>query len=258
MIHPAMDSNPNFHNREFDELPEESLQNAILATPFDGISDALNLFHAFDQKLNTKMTLGSEKGDIINKLLQSVMETFSNEPINILEMGSHLGDGSLHILHSIKGKAPQGSKLFSLDDPHIHSIGAGIVKSALSKEKSGNHAEYVPLMNMPLNMPDILDSLMNGHHKIKKIHFVFMDHGDHTTFGDDIKHLMKSGILAKGAKIVADNGDTKKQEKSSFFDFIDQNQNKFTKETKIPVNNPTKDSIVHTEYIDDDSHKDDL
>jgi hypothetical protein len=69
-----------------------------------------------------------------------------------------------------------------------------------------------------------------------------MDHGDHTSFKDDIEKLIKAGALAPGAKIVTDNAITKSKEKSEYFDFI-QNSGHFGKTQTFSVTAPYKDAL---------------
>ena len=207
-----------------------------------GVKETLSAINEFDKGLG--LSLGFEKGGILAKVIADVMHALSepNEPIHILEMGSHLGDGTLHMVDAL------GSKSASLTaiEPSIdsHSIGSRIVREALKKD-AGQKVKYNPA-KMPFDFDDFLHSTSDTH-EIPHFHVVVMDHGDHTTFSDDLQSLLMSGMLAPGAKIVADNAYTKRLEKQDYFDFINANENLFDSEV-IDVTKPYRDQVHVATY----------
>jgi predicted O-methyltransferase YrrM len=102
------------------------------------------------------------------------------------------------------------------------------------------NSAYHPF-SFPHDLFDFADTLAQNH-GVQKFHIVILDHGDHTSFKDDVEALIKAGALAPGAKIIADNAYTKSTQKSDYFRFVDESGHFKASET-IPITHPYKDAL---------------
>ena len=227
-------------SRNYQLSAEERLHDHLVDQRLDGVAHAIHEFEKYSQKHGLGLTVGEQKGGILESLIEEVLKTLDlHEPMNVLEMGSHIGDGSLRILNKIKSR-PNSNLVAIEPDHHWHTIGPKIVRYAVRSDPSVPNSIYHPF-SYPHDLFDFADTLAQNH-GIKKIHVVFMDQGDHTSFKDDIEALIKAGSLAPGAKIITDNAHTKKTEKSDYFKFVDESGH-FTSSETHPITHPYKDAI---------------
>lgn len=234
------DDHPLAEDRGYALGPEEIFHDQMLSVGLKGLAHAMNLFHAMDNSGGMGFSLGGEKAMKISDIVKSL--DFGSEPMHVIELGSHMGDGTLSFLDSIKDIP--GSSVTSIDeDRHMHSIGKNIVGAAMKAENNPN-IQYRPLQ-MPFSMGDLADSLRGD--GVMRVHVVMMDHGDHSNFLDTIQELLGSDILAPGAKIISDNALTKKEAKKDYLKFVDNN--KHFKTEVHEINFPYKDQIHVATYL---------
>lgn len=169
------------------------------------------------------LCLGNMKSDILSDTIQTVTSIFADEPINVLEMGAHLGDGTVHFLKGL----PPGSTIFSVENnPMELQEGHKLLRHAVQ----GTGINYVPYLLDHEHAPfeTFLDTLMREHN-VKQFHTVMFDHTPQH-FGKHIEHLHKKGLIKENTHIIADNV---KMNKNRMPDFIKEIKTDDKYETKI-------------------------
>jgi predicted O-methyltransferase YrrM len=239
---------PMQESRDYKPGPEEVFTQQLTGLDLKGLEHTMKMFSAMDNSGGLGLSLGGEKSSLIGDVVKSFISSMGGDvkSVHVLELGSHMGDGTLSLLNGVK--AIPGSSVTSIEeDPHWHSLGSTIVRTALRSEP-GHEISYLPLQ-MPNTLQDLTDSLQDTH-GVMKIHVVMMDHGDHTGFRDVIEHLLGSNMLAPGAKIISDNALTKKNAKSDYLDLVDNSRSFKTELHDITI--PYRDQVHVATFIGHD------
>ena len=230
------------HVSSDEHLIAEYLHSQI--APGDSIQKAVTLFEQFSNDNHLGMTLGDEKGAILEKAVSSISD---RERVVFLEFGSHIGDGTLRILNALGGR--DNCVLFSFESsPEWLGIGMNIVRHAI--DSSGNKCKYIPLMLTK----DITDICQHIKEEYGQIDGIFFDHV-HSKFLRDIQIIRDMNMMDEGTVVVADNALRHRSVMREFIEYMQRNSKKISLEY---VREPYPDEVLVSVWKQGISHGDEL
>jgi len=158
--------------------------------------------HVIEQTAHTcdtrvpHLCLGQKKSDILAETIKEAVKIFEGS-LNVLEMGSHLGDGTLYLMRHL----PPGSNVISIEyNPMELSEGHKLIKHATYE----TGINYIPmLLDRDAPFEDFMNTLKKEHN-IHELHTVMFDQAP-KSFGPDLETLRKKNMLKTNSHIIADN-----------------------------------------------------
>ena len=224
-------------------LSNENKIAEFLQTSFvngDTLEKAIHMFESYSSEHNMGMTLGVEKGEILERVLAS------KRPLVVLEFGSHIGDATLRILNSMKSNEINECILFSFEsNPEWLGIGASIVRHVL--QQSDVKCRYIPLI-LTSDISNLCEYVRS--HVDDYVDAVFFDHV-HSNFLNDLQILRKYNLLKDKTLLIADNALRHKYAMKGFIEYTRKNSNTFN---LYPVGEPYPDEILVAEWKQPNSH----
>jgi len=146
--------------------------------------------------------LGATKSKILSNAVHLRLQETSPPPpqggLDVLELGAHSGDGTLHLLKHL----PTGSSVVSVEtDETEMDEGAKLIRHAIK----GLGIDYYPFtMNKDESFDDFLKALIKDFN-IGGFDIVMFDQRPPTRFRPYLDILIETKMLNIGAKIIADN-----------------------------------------------------
>jgi len=189
----------------------------------DSIDKAISLFETFSSSNHMGMSLGDQKGLVIEKSFAKL--TNMNKDLVVLEFGSHIGDGTLRIIRQLAKNPPEvKTTIFSMEsNPEWLSIGTSLVRHALAMAGVAN-IKYVPIL-LPHDVRALAKNLKT-HHGIETVDGLFLDHV-HSKFFTDLNILRDHKLLHTGTVIVADNALRHRQVMERFIKLVEEHSSEF-------------------------------
>jgi predicted O-methyltransferase YrrM len=199
------------------------------------------------------MSLGNEKGQIIESAIADSIVTRGPEQIVFLEFGSHIGDGTLRIIRQLtKAQGVKRCLVFSLEaNQEWLGIGTTLVRHVLDLSKETG-CEYIPLA-LKKDVSKVLDMIKSEFH-VTRIDGVFLDH-NHAQFTSDINIMTEKDLLIEGTLIIADNALRHRQAMRGFIEMMKENSRTFT---LVDVKDPYPDQLLISEWQRKPSHSEEL
>lgn len=210
--------------------------------PAGSAENALHAFDLFSKRNRLGMHLGEEKGQLIMKAVKQGMK--QPEPITVLEMGCHAGDGSLRA--AMIASTREGSRLISTEaNEHWLEAAKEVVAHGTSGKKG---FEFLPmLLKDDADFGEFLDTLRDQH-GVKSLDTVIFDTNP-SQYANHLKVLLKKGMLRKGATIYVDNGITKKPELKDYLGMVKSHNSKQFSTDAHHVKTPYTDAVLITTYL---------
>ena len=215
----------------------------------DSIDRAISLFESYSSSNNLGMSLGDQKGEVIEK---SFSKLVLPQDIVVVEFGSHIGDGTLRMIRQLVKNKNHQVTIFSLEaNPEWLSIGSGLVRHVLSVSGVTN-VKYVPML-LP---PDVgaLAKYLKKHHGVVQVDGLFLDHV-HSKFYTDLNILRDHKLLHKGTVIVADNALRHRQVMERFITLVKSHASEFE---LAHVVDPYPDEVLCAVWDENVTERDEL
>jgi predicted O-methyltransferase YrrM len=212
--------------------------------PGDSLDETIFKFEDFSNRNHMGMTLGTQKGDIIESSIRESLVR-NNNPSNVLflEFGSHIGDGTLRIIREIaKSATVEKCTVLSYEsNQEWLGVGTSIVRHALLAA-SERKCQYIPML-LTDDLSHIADHIKNqfGDNSVSGI---FLDH-NHAKFYRDVNILRERKLIRKGTLVIADNALRHSGSMSSFIEFMRDHSSMLT---LAPVRDPYPDQILVAEW----------
>jgi predicted O-methyltransferase YrrM len=218
----------------------------------DSIDHAINLFESFSNSNRMGMTLGDQKGKVIEERFAKLLETENvSDDIVIVEFGSHIGDGTLRIIRQL-AKSKRQVTIVSLEaNPEWLAIGTSLVRHVLSISGILN-VKYTPVL-LTSDVAALADNLIK-YHGVTRVDGLFLDHV-HGKFYTDLNVLWDHGLLHTGTVIVADNAMRHRQVMEKFIQFVDQHSTDFE---LVYVVDPYPDEVLCAVWKETRAERDEL
>lgn len=235
--------------------PQHRIAEHILGIIDQGstLDDAIEEFETFSSSEKLGMSLGDEKGGIIEAAVtRSIVQKKPNS-IAFLEFGSHIGDGTLRVIRQLS-KADSANRciVFSFEsNQQWLGIGTSLVRHVLQNSNT-TACQYVPMSLTDIG--HICDHIKD-HYDISTVQGIFFDHM-HAKFFDDIKTIQRNNMLGEGTLIMADNALVHKREMTDFINYMEVHSSLFH---LVNVAKPYSDQVLVSEWKDrkNNRHSDD-
>ena len=216
----------------------------------DSLDKSIAQFEDFSARNHVGMTLGEEKGKIIESSIRENLARTNPSSVVFLEFGSHIGDGTLRVIRELaKSQEINKCTILSFEaNQEWLGIGTSLVRHALNAA-SERKCQYIPMM-LTDDLSHIVEHIAGnfGKHSVTGIIF---DH-NHAKFNRDIHIFRERKLLRKGALVLADNALRHKGRMKSFLQFMKDHSSKFE---LVPVNDPYPDQILVSEWNDISSQR---
>ena len=206
-------------------------------------------------KLNTDWAVPSEEENNFDD--ESSIKV--KREINILELGFHLGDGTLNILEPFIGKAGNYDINIFSTETNMEWLGDGqrLVQHALGGIENNPHIRFTAVADTADvsdgDFPHITRSLLDQHN-VEYFDFVFFDH-DSERFASDLNFLVEHNQLRDKAVVMADNiGVNRGGRLQTFFEEVSENKN-FENVVLKDVFIPYRDKMMVATYTSKGSAK---
>ena len=211
--------------------------------PGDSLDKCIEKFEEFSSRNHMGMTLGNEKGRIIESSLRQNLFRNDNEHIIIVEFGSHIGDGTLRIIREVakSGSNKKCTVLSYESNQEWLGIGTSLVRHALNAA-SETKCKYIPML-LTDDVSHIAEHLKSQFGE-SSISGIFLDH-NHAKFYRDINILRERKLMRKGTLVMADNALRHRGVMRSFIQSMKDHSSKFE---LLPVNDPYPDQVLVCEW----------
>lgn len=234
--------------------PQHRVSQHILGTITQGSSldAAIEEFETFSSSEKLAMSLGHEKGGIIEAAVTRSIVHKKLKSIAFLEFGSHIGDGTLRIIRQLSNAdSAERCIVFSFEsNQQWLGIGTSLVRHVLQNSKT-TACQYVPMSLTDIG--HICDHI-EDHYDISTVQGIFFDHM-HANFFDDIKTIQRKNMLGDGTLIIADNALVHKREMTDFINYMEVHSSLFQ---LVNVAKPYSDQVLVSEWKDrKNRHSDD-
>ncbi|NWJ00301.1 COMT methyltransferase, partial [Crypturellus undulatus] len=176
----------NITNFIMNQTKEQRILNFVLQNAVRG--DPSSVVETIDKYCSQKewaMNVGSEKGKILDKLLEEV------NPSIVLELGTYCGYSAVRIARLLKA----GARLLTVEfNPEFAAIAKQMIEFAGVQDKvnilEGPSEEIIPQLKKK--------------HEVDTLDFVFLDHWK-DRYSPDTILLQECNLLRKGTVLLADN-----------------------------------------------------
>lgn len=218
----------------------------------DTLDRAIALFESFSNSNRMGMSLGDQKGEVIEKTFAKLLiPKDASDDIVVLEFGSHIGDGTLRIIRQLV-KSERKVTIVSLEsNPEWLSIGTSLVRHVLAMTGESN-VKYTPVL-LSGDVGALADNLRK-HHGVNRVDGLFLDHV-HSKFYTDLNVLRDHRLLHTGTVIVADNALRHRQVMENFIQFVRQHSTDFE---LVHVVDPYPDEVLCAVWKETRSDRDEL
>ena len=219
----------------------------------DSLDKAVALFESYSESNKLGMSLGNEKGTIIESAIADSIVSKNLEQIVFLEFGSHIGDGTLRIIRQLaKSTSAKRCLVFSLEaNQEWLVIGTSIVRRAIELS-SESVCQYVPLA-LKKDVSRLLD-MIKTEYQVRSIDGVFLDH-NHAQFTTDVNIMNEKHLLREGTLIIADNALRHRKAMRGFIDMMRDHSKTFT---LVDTKDPYPDQLLISEWRMKHSHSEEL
>lgn len=206
----------------------------------DCLDTAINKLEAFSTSNHMGMTLGEEKGRIIEDAIISSIKPEEN--LVFLELGAHIGDGTLRMIRQLSRISSSGCVVFSLEaNQQWLGIGTALVRHAFSVARQ-TACRHIP-MTLTEDISHILDVIKNEFN-VESFSGVFLDH-NHAKFLRDINIMYEKELLREGTLVIADNA---LRHKNVMQTFISEMKNRGKNFRLADVSDPYPDQVLIAEW----------
>ena len=210
----------------------------------DSIDTAIEKLEAFSTSKHLGMTLGNAKGQIIEEAIANNISG-EHDSYVFIELGSHIGDGTLRILRQLNtaSRPFKNCVVLSLEaNQEWLGIGSNIVRHVV---RNGG-CRYVPmaLTDDVTHIMTHIKHLIKAELNIESVSGVFLDH-NHAKFNRDISIMHEEGLLREGTLIIADNALRHKKVMNNFIEDMRRTGKNFK---LVPVSDPYPDEILLVEW----------
>lgn len=225
----------------------ELVQHVLDTTTTGDTSAAIIAFDDYSERQGLGMNLGREKGDIIEKTVKTLLD--SHQPLSVLELGAHFGDGTLRVVRALGAKPSpqQGANhvVVSVEADHGWASGCKAVVGHVLSGSSGSFIRHESVAAAPTALVALVDAV-RAKHKISHFDLVLIDH-DHGRYLEDLKALVEANALAVGSLVHADNAGRDARRLAAYLDYVNGGGPFAT--TLDHVRKPYKDSIAISQYL---------
>ena len=258
VYHPWADKDDAPHDHH-PTSPQHQIGDYMLSTikQGDSLDTAIATFESYSVKHNLGMTLGDEKGAIIEAAIAKTLAHRTSDVLVYLEFGSHIGDGTLRIIRQLaKAEPVEKCLIFSFDsNQEWLGIGTSIVRHVLAASGT-QKCQYIPMM-LTDDVSHICHHIM-AHYGLKtSATGVFLDHS-HAKFHRDIIMMHEKGLVGDGTLVIADNAQRHRSVMRTFIDYARLNSRSFQ---LFDVKDPYPDQVLVSEWQtkpkDSSTHKSD-
>ncbi|KAF4657409.1 hypothetical protein FOL47_008456 [Perkinsus chesapeaki] len=197
---------PDDHRPEAGSLDDRLVEHVVGTAEGGSIKDCITEAEGFSARYGGGLTLGDEKGEILSFTVATTKIPEGRDRLQILELGSHSGDGTLRFL---SGAGRRKVKIVSVEEnPHWLQLGKQLIGHAVRDPSTGRarHTIEYTAMLMPEGMDDLIEALQESGMKTADI--IFMDHNP-STFKQDLTVMLERGFAGPGTVILVDNAGTK-------------------------------------------------
>lgn len=198
-------------------IAEYMMQNVRIG---DTIESAVEKLEAFSVANHFGMTLGEQKGRLIEEAIWSSIGEFSrdnSEDLIFFEFGSHIGDGTLRLLNKLNKMFFKGRCIvFSFEaNQEWLGIGSVLVRHVLQTTDE-RKCQYIP-MALNDDISHLIDNV-KAEKNVTGIAGMLLDH-NHGKFMRDFSILLERDLLSDGTLIIADNA---LRHKNLMADFVER------------------------------------
>ena len=201
-------------------IAEYMMQNVKVG---DTMESAIAKLEAYSDANHLGMTLGDQKGQLIEGAVWSYIGEFSHvrdnaEDLIFFEFGSHIGDGTLRLLKKLNELFFKGRCIvFSFEaNQEWLGIGSTLVRHVLQTTYQ-RKCQYIP-MALTDDISHIVDNVISEY-DVKVLAGTLLDH-NHAKFMRDMSILLDKHLLADGTLIMADNALRHKNLMSQFIERV--------------------------------------
>lgn len=221
---------------------------------------ALNKFDHFSESNRLGLNLGKPKGLIIEEAVHEAIAAQKGQdevqPLAILEVGAHLGDGTLRIVSALKKNPPTNLKsggsphyIFSLESNEGWASGCKVVVAHAMEGELANSIHHESVLVSPGHVPqaaeEILKYLKTQPGAPQKFSLVLLDH-EHPRYLPDLKKMEELGVLAPGCIVHADNAGRDEWILTEYLDYVKAGGS-FSTSLK-EVSEPYPDAVAISRY----------
>ena len=205
------------------------------------LDTAISKLEAFSASKHLGMTLGDEKGSIIE---QAIAESIKpGNDIAFIEFGSHIGDLTLRLIRQLSKLSTGRCLIFALEaNQQWLGIGHSLVRHAM-KMADENSCQYVPFA-LKEDITEIINVIKSGFN-VETVAGVFLDH-KHANFLRDINIMHEKGILKEGTLVIADNALRHKKVMDQFIAVMKKRGRNLR---LADVSDPYPDQVLIAEWI---------
>lgn len=226
------------------------VEHVLAKVPLGDVSRAIVEFDNVCDTQRLGMNLGKPKGVIIeNTLRKSLAFHGAGKPLTVLELGAHFGDGTLRIVRPLVEQPPAEAAakhvVISVEgDPKWASGCARVVSHALGDSAAVRH---VALYSREKSMVNAAQTALK-HAGAQSFDVVFLDH-EHGRYLEDLRELLKRGLLKVGSLVHADNAGRDARVLGKYLQFVRSGGpgNFHTDLEAVTV--PYADKVAVSEYI---------
>lgn len=237
-----------------DRRSSDIVDHILAAAPLGDLSAAIREFDVFCESKRLGMNLGREKGDVIEATLRRALASLEGEsrrPLVVLELGAHLGDGTLRAAKALaEHPAASGARhtLVSVESREDWASGCGaVVAHGLGGTDAARH---VSLLARGDSAP-----VAAAHAALKALgvpsyDVVMLDH-EHHRYEADLRELLRVGSISRGGLVHADNaGRDARGTLREYLRYVQGGGPFITEFTDI--HKPYPDKVAVSEYIGPD------
>ncbi|KAF4748622.1 Peptide-N(4)-(N-acetyl-beta- glucosaminyl)asparagine amidase, partial [Perkinsus olseni] len=209
--------NPDDHRADSGGLDDRLVDHVVKTAEGGSVKDCIFKAEGFSAKYGGGLTLGDEKGEILSFTVATTKIPTGRDQLQILELGSHSGDGTLRFL---KGVGKRKVKIVSVEEnPHWLQLGKQLVSYAIRDPSTGKtkHTIRYKAMLMPEDMADLVESLQGS--GMDRADIVFMDHQP-GRFKQDLMKMVELGFAGPGTAVIVDNAGTKAAMMKDYLDLV--------------------------------------
>lgn len=204
---------------EQDREKEIWLAEDVLLQPRGDIDSMLKAFDLFSMRNAMGMHLGVEKGLVIEDAVAQALAGRSEErksgPLVVLEVGAHMGDGTLRIFRALAAaKASAVVACFESNALWAMNLKGIVTHALVGRPQMRFEPRFVELQHTLLEAKAVLKMFGQS-----QFDFVVLDH-DHGQYLPDLETLVRAGLLAPGAVVLADNAGRAARELRYYLDYV--------------------------------------
>lgn len=214
--------------RKSTSASDQQLVNFVLTNAPNGdMAETIRQFDKYSESHGLGMNLGLEKGLAIERAVQEAIANRNwtledrnflavEESFAVLEVGSHLGDGTLHIFSALNRSITPKVFVASFESNAAWASGCqAVVKHGLGHSRAWHfEAMFVELRTTAKAAAEVLKQF-----GLERFDLILLDH-DHDLYLSDLRDMVDAGVLAAGGLVHADNVGRDRERLAEYLDYV--------------------------------------